>query len=1229
MVAGTTRNFHLGAQWNTTGTEYSQASGQILHEEELTFLADPRIPEGQATQTVITHNVAYQADDLDAYDSDCDELNTAKVALMANLSHYGSDALAEVHNHNNVNNNMINQVVHVMPSSEQSNVVNHSETEIISDSNIIPYSRYLIELQQPTVQNSNSSAQQDALILSMIEQLKTQVANYTKINLENKSVNDTLTAELERYKEQVKITTPTKVHLGKPKCTRMKQPKPVVHIGLLKEYLGKSKTNVPISKSKVVQSVLWYLDSGCSKHMTGDRSQLTNFVNKFLGIVKFGNEHMEKILGYGDYQIGNVTISRVYYVERLGHNLISVGQFYDSNLEVAFRQHTCFIHNLEGVDLLAGSRGNNLYTLSLGDYRWRTLLYITSILQRCTTIIAFTKPQKEETYQVTLEALKLSSCYPAFQITTEVPEIYMHQFWNTIKKIGKIDAYFKLDKKKCRVDIEVFHEILQICPRLLDQDFCELSFKRRLLTFIRNMINPSSMRNRIIFTLAYDIVLLCALKVCFPKQILGQKKVPPKKARKFKKPASPKLKTVPASPKEPIRRSVSKKIAPAKTDRGKGIELLSDAALLKDAQQTGKTKDTSEGTSMKLGVPDVSKEDSSNSDDDSWGNSKDENDDFNDEDDDGGNDYDSGSNEDEQDEEYVIIPEKDESNDEEKMYEEEEDDDVAMELYGYLNLTQGLKDTDMIKAEQGGRDQLNASHESEFVQEEDDGHVTLMTIHDKAEGTMQSSSISSDFTCKLLDLDNTGPNVNEIASLMNTLTVHPLTPLTNPSLHLTINPQQKTPNSTTTTTNQTITLPEIPNFVSLFQFKQRVSALETKLFEFNQTSQFAEAISSIPGIVDQYLASKMKEAVDVAVRLQSNKLKEKLKLRIKNSLFKGQDDQDKDEDSSAGSDRGIKGRKSSNDVKPSKGSKSKESKSSRSSKGTQSQPKSSGNGSGHLYDQPDNEASPKLDWVQTPDKPLTPDHAWNKSKSIDSRPPHKWISTIAKARQPPRMFDELMDTPINFSAYVMNHLKIDNLTQEILVGPTFNLLKGSCKSFAELEYHFEECYKVINDRLDWHNPEGREYPFNLSKPLPLIEDRGRQVVPTDYFINNNLEYLKGRRSSSKYATSTTRTKAAKVRNDKDSMHTHATGNLHMMSTPKEELLRTLSSVRRVLHDIASNLEMDYLPKRHWSNMEMKSSRIMVKAIDKLLFERRLMHNLEKFVGGRDYKNDLRLLERTI
>nr|GEV50865.1 hypothetical protein [Tanacetum cinerariifolium] len=122
-----------------------------------------------------------------------------------------------------------------------------------------------------------------------------------------------------------------------------------LEITALKDTLSKLK-----GKAIVVQIVLWYLDSGCSKHMTGDRSQLINFVHKFMGTVKFRNDHVAKIMGYGDYKIGNVTISRIYFVEELGHNLFSVGQFCDSKLEVAFRQHTCFILNLDGVDLLTG-----------------------------------------------------------------------------------------------------------------------------------------------------------------------------------------------------------------------------------------------------------------------------------------------------------------------------------------------------------------------------------------------------------------------------------------------------------------------------------------------------------------------------------------------------------------------------------------------------------------------------------------------------------------------------------------------------------------------------------------------------------------------------------------------------------------------------------------------------------------------------------------------------------
>ncbi|GJX73930.1 retrovirus-related pol polyprotein from transposon TNT 1-94 [Tanacetum coccineum] len=696
----------------------AQASGQILHEEELAFLEDPGILEAQTTQTVITHNAAYQADDLDTYDSDYDELNSANVALMENLSHYGSDALAEVHNHDNANNNMINQAVQVMLSSKQSNVVNHSETKITSDSNIIPYSQFVIELQQAAIQNSNSSTQQDALILSVIEQLKSQTLflveeSHSKMLLKQKDpimlekkVNTTpvdyavlnqlykdfetrfvpqteLSAEqafwsqnsvnslepnlssrptkVEVPKELPKVsmvntslkklkhhlagfdvvvkerTTPTAITKGSwgfehtkacfrdeiipfvkalkdlfntfnqylvdelsevqnvfhqmeqaveqhrlesktfevkmnqvlnenerlleqviskdivnilvnssvniasvnvhecEKCLKLEtellnkkdfvekeiydklfksfttlekhcislevdtqhnqeifqrdnsisnQSAPsfdqlfelnelkaqsqekdtvikklkerikslsgkmnedkikkdleeieTINIELdhrvskliaenehlkqtykqlydsikparirskeqcddlinqvnlksveisdlnksIRKKLGnyssqerlKSKTNVSVSKSKVFKYVSANKkepsQSWGSTLSDVPSSSLDEYRSSKLFSVKFGNDHVAKILGYGDYQIGNVTISRVYYVEGLGHNLFSVGQFCDSNLEVAFHQNTCFIHNLEGVDLLTGSRGNNLYTLSLGD----------------------------------------------------------------------------------------------------------------------------------------------------------------------------------------------------------------------------------------------------------------------------------------------------------------------------------------------------------------------------------------------------------------------------------------------------------------------------------------------------------------------------------------------------------------------------------------------------------------------------------------------------------------------------------------------------------------------------------------------------------------------------------------------------------------------------------------------------------------------------------------------
>ncbi|GJW70818.1 integrase, catalytic region, zinc finger, CCHC-type containing protein [Tanacetum coccineum] len=742
----------------------------------------------------------------------------------------------------------------------------------------------------------------------------------------------------------------------------------------LKVYSRKPKNvkNVGSSKkAKIVESK--NANHSEPNHTWGSNATDIPLSSSLIMTVRFGNDHIARIIGYGDYQLGNVTISRVYYVEGLGYNLFSVVQFCDEDLEVAFRKNTRFIRNLEGVDLLSGSRDINLYTILLDDMLKTSLIYLLSKSSKTKSWLWHRRlshlnfAESPMSTSIGQDAPSLST--PSTQEQVQSPNISqapqgsssnMRQNYTPFEHLGKCNKDHPIanviDDPSCSVKTDEFGGVLKNKARLVAQGFRQeegIDFKESfapvarieaIRIFIAND-NPSHVYklkkslyglkqaprawydmlssflisqhfskgavDPTLFTrqVGNDLLLgkptekhLQAVKRIFrylketinmglwyskdtgisltayadadhagcqdtrrstsgSTQFLGtdikkrtklktkvdKTKHENEKSMKFRvRRDLPKTPLLPPTTGFVIRdtpdKLVSKKKTPAKTDRGKGIELLSDAALLEDAQlkktlrkskrethkhqasgssegvdfesevpdeQTGKTKDISKGTSMKPGVPDVSKEDSSDSDDDSWGNSLDENDDFNYEYDDGGNYDDSGNDDDggndaqdseqtdsnidenpfftlkdyeeeEQDEEYVHTPEKDKSNDEEKMY-EKEDDDVTKELYGDLNITQGLKDTDMANVEQSGEDQQNASHESWFEQEEDDGYVTLTTVHDKTKGTMQSSSVSSDFTSKLLNLDNAGPDVNEIASLMNTSTVPPTPPPVNSS----------------------------------------------------------------------------------------------------------------------------------------------------------------------------------------------------------------------------------------------------------------------------------------------------------------------------------------------------------------------------------------------------------------------------------------------------------------
>ncbi|GJR58913.1 integrase, catalytic region, zinc finger, CCHC-type containing protein [Tanacetum coccineum] len=112
--------------------------------------------------------------------------------------------------------------------------------------------------------------------------------------------------------------------------------------------------------------------------MTGDRSRLRNFIKKFTWTVRFWNDHFGAIMGYGDYVIGDSMISRVYYVEGLGHNLFSVRQFCDSDLVFSFRKHLCYVRDTNSVELIKGSCGSNLYTILVEDMMKSSLICLLS-----------------------------------------------------------------------------------------------------------------------------------------------------------------------------------------------------------------------------------------------------------------------------------------------------------------------------------------------------------------------------------------------------------------------------------------------------------------------------------------------------------------------------------------------------------------------------------------------------------------------------------------------------------------------------------------------------------------------------------------------------------------------------------------------------------------------------------------------------------------------------------
>nr|GEX19079.1 hypothetical protein [Tanacetum cinerariifolium] len=391
------------------------------------------------------------------------------------------------------------------------------------------------------------------------------------------------------------------------------------------------------------------------------------------------------------------------------------------------------------------------------------------------------------------------------------------------------------------------------------------------------------------------------------------------------------------------------------------------------------------------------------------------------------------------------------------------------------------------------------------------------------------------------------------------------------------------------------------------------------------------------------------------------------------------DDADKDEEPSAGSDRGSKRRR--------EGKEPESAKEPMQTTHEMDEPSHTEFETG-ANDQPIAEPSQHPKWFSQQTKPPTPDRDWNKTLAATHGSIQPWISELAKQSDSRSSFNELMDIPVDFSAFLMNQLKVDTLTPKLLAGPTYELMKASCKSLVELELFLEEVYKAMTDQLDWINPEGQQYPHNLLKPLPLIPNsRGRRVIPFDHFINNDLEYLCEGALSRKYTTSVTKTKATDYGHIKDddkldkfkegdfkrhhiqdtydmllllkklnltrpvtyrsdlkrkeayNAYSNPRGFIYQNKDKQNRLMRVdelhkfsdgmLTDVRTALDDRLKGIQMKYLPKSIWRKCDKERAAAMIQAINKQLKTRRIMRSLERFVGWRLYEGDFMMLQRTI
>nr|GFA95394.1 hypothetical protein [Tanacetum cinerariifolium] len=294
------------------------------------------------------------------------------------------------------------------------------------------------------------------------------------------------------------------------------------------------------------------------------------------------------------------------------------------------------------------------------------------------------------------------------------------------------------------------------------------------------------------------------------------------------------------------------------------------------------------------------------------------------------------------------------------------------------------------------------------------------------------------------------------------------------------------------------------------------------------------------------------------------------------------DESDKDEGPSAGSDRGSKRQREGKELESASASLQTATRSAdRSTPGSKSRQASANESA--FAEEPVQTTSQIEEPSHSPKKPPTLDRDWNKTFPAAQGSTQTWISELSKQADSPSSFNELLDTPLDFSNFIMNRLRVDTLTPELLAGPTYELMKGSCKSLTELEYHLEE-------------------------PLPLIPDnRGRSVIPFAHFINNDLEYLRGGKLSNltveeRFTFNVSLrmfTRSIVIQRRVEDLQLGVESYQKRLNLTKLDTYRfdlndgTLNDVRNALDDHLKGIRMQYLPQKIWRKGDKNIAAAMI------------------------------------